>query len=166
MIRHRIFETAWGFCGVVAGPRGVLRTFLPQSSHRGLERSIRREPGDSEEDAGLLSDLVAEVQAYFRGEPAWFEVELDLGGISSFRRRVLEACRSIPRGQTASYAELARQAGSPRATRAAGSAMAHNPCPLVIPCHRVVRSDGSLGGFSSTRGVRQKQRLLMLEGAL
>ena len=66
---------------------------------------------------------------------------------------------------TASYADLAGAAGNPAAVRAAGGAMAHNPLPLVIPCHRVLRSDGSIGGFSSTEGVRQKRRLLALEGA-
>ena len=105
------------------------------------------------------------VRDYFKGRRVAFDVPLDLRAISPFRRRVLVECSKIPWGETCSYADLARAAGSPRATRAAGSAMAHNPMPLVIPCHRVLASNGGIGGFSSTNGVREKIRMLTLEGA-
>ena len=82
-----------------------------------------------------------------------------------FRGRALRACHAIPRGEVITYAELARQAGSPGAARAAGSAMAANPLPVVIPCHRVVRSDGGLGDYSAG-GSREKRRMLRAEGAL
>lgn len=80
-----------------------------------------------------------------------------------FRGRALRACRAIPRGQVITYAELARRAGSPGAARAAGSAMAANPLPVVIPCHRVVRSDGGLGDYSAG-GTGVKRRMLRTEG--
>ena len=99
------------------------------------------------------------------GQSVGFDCDLDLNGVTDFRRRVLEVCAKIPRGQTASYADLARAAGNARAVRAVGSAMANNPLPLLVPCHRVIRSDGSLGGFSSPDGLRLKQRMLSLEGA-
>lgn len=166
MIRHCLFETRWGFCGVVAGDRGVLATFLPHRRRDRVVALIHRQFPESRNDPALLPRLVRAFRAYFEGRPAQFDVRLDLGAVTEFRRRVLEACRRIPRGRTATYADLARVAGSPQAARAAGSAMAHNPLPLIVPCHRVVRSDGTLGGFSSPQGIRLKRRLLELEGAL
>jgi methylated-DNA-[protein]-cysteine S-methyltransferase len=88
--------------------------------------------------------------------------EVDLTVQPSFLRRALTAARGIPRGQVRSYAWLAAAAGNPRAARAAGQAMARNPVPIIIPCHRVVASDGSLGGFGG--GLGMKRRLLALEG--
>ena len=166
MIEYRVFDTAWGFCAVVAGPGGVRGCFLPHRSKGSVERRVKRAFPEARPGAGLLPGLVRAVRAYFKGRPAKFDVRLDLDGFSEFRRRVLRACRGIPRGRTATYADLARSAGSPRAARAAGSAMANNPLPLIVPCHRVVRSDGSLGEFSSPEGPRLKRRLLQLEGAL
>jgi O-6-methylguanine DNA methyltransferase len=91
---------------------------------------------------------------------------LDLSGVPSFTRKVLQAARTIPYGKTVSYARLAAMAGSPGAVRAAASAMRNNPFPLAVPCHRVVRSDGSIGGFmgkSKGKPVRLKSRLLQME---
>jgi methylated-DNA-[protein]-cysteine S-methyltransferase len=76
---------------------------------------------------------------------------------------VLEACRGIPYGRTTTYAELAAKAGNPRAARAAGSAMSHNPIPIIIPCHRVLHTGGGLGGFSAPGGLSLKERLLAME---
>lgn len=102
------------------------------------------------------------VEAVLRGEDA---VELcDLDQVSPFTRRVLEAAAEIERGQTRSYQWLARQIGMPRATRAVGNALGSNPVPLAIPCHRIVRGDGSLGGYAF--GTQMKRRLLEHEGAL
>jgi methylated-DNA-[protein]-cysteine S-methyltransferase len=103
-----------------------------------------------------------------RGRPEWvegrrFTVPLDLSGLSPFHRRVLQATRRIPYGRTATYRDLARRVGRPRAARAVGQAMARNPVPLVIPCHRVVAAGGGLGGFSG--GLDLKRRLLALEDA-
>ncbi|HUU82046.1 MAG TPA: methylated-DNA--[protein]-cysteine S-methyltransferase [Phycisphaerae bacterium] len=152
-------------CAIVAGDQGVLATFLPVRSRARVESMLRKRFPDSRLSAALLPGVVRAFRSYFDGKPVRFEVRLDLGGVSEFRRRVLEACRRIPRGQTASYADLARAAGSANAMRAVGSTMANNPLPLIVPCHRVVRSDGTLGGFSSPEGVLLKRRLLELEGA-
>ena len=92
-------------------------------------------------------------------------VPVALDAKTEFRRRVLQQCRRIPYGDTLTYAELAVAAGSPRACRAVGNIMARNRIPLVIPCHRVVGSHGSLGGYSAPSGLPMKQRLLRLEGA-
>jgi methylated-DNA-[protein]-cysteine S-methyltransferase len=118
------------------------------------------------ESVDLLLRFQRQVIEYFTGKPTRFTVRVDFSGVPAFRQAVLEACRRIPYGQTASYADLARAAGSPGAARAAGTTMANNPLPLVIPCHRVLRADGSIGGFSTPQGVKQKKRLLRLENAL
>ena len=93
------------------------------------------------------------------------DISLDLDGVPGFHRAVLRACSKIRYGQTLTYSELATAAGRPRAIRAAGTAMARNPLPILIPCHRVLRSDGGLGGYSAPQGVSLKKRLLELEAA-
>jgi len=162
MTRYSIINTAWGAFGFVARGERLAATYLPAD-----ERSIRRRIGDDWPDvvewANLLPAFGSQVVDYFGGAPQRFRVTLDLSDVPPFRRVVLRVCRKIPYGTTASYRDLARAAGNPSAARATGSAMAHNPLPLVIPCHRVVRSDGTLGGFSSPGCVREKKRLLRLE---
>jgi methylated-DNA-[protein]-cysteine S-methyltransferase len=108
--------------------------------------------------------LVRRLQAFAAGKPdALDDIGVDLGRLSDFQRRVLQQCRRIPRGQTLSYAELAAKAGYPHAARAVGNCMAGNRTPLIVPCHRVVRSDGGLGSYSAPGGTRMKSRLLALE---
>jgi O-6-methylguanine DNA methyltransferase len=111
--------------------------------------------------------LVARLRSYARGGLADFsDVEIfepSSGRASPFARRVIDACRGIPFGETRTYAELARMAGSPRAARAAGRCMAANAVPLIVPCHRVIGSDGQLRGYSAFGGLAMKRRLLALE---
>lgn len=92
------------------------------------------------------------------------DVQLDLSEYTAFQRRIVEACRAIPIGETLSYAELAQRAGHPGAARATGQVMATNRFPLVVPCHRVVGSGGSIGGYSAPDGLDMKRRLLVMEG--
>lgn len=106
------------------------------------------------------------MQAYCDGQADDFlDVPVAIGVNTEFQRRVLQQCRKITYGATRTYAELAAAAGSPRACRAVGNIMARNRIPLVIPCHRVVGSHGSLGGYSARSGLKMKRRLLRLEGA-
>ena len=108
--------------------------------------------------------LVPRVQAYAGGEPDDFtDIEIEASDLSQFQQRVLRLCRRIPPGETITYAELAARAGSPAAARAVGNAMAQNRIPLVVPCHRVVGSGGSLGGYSAPGGLATKRRLLAME---
>jgi methylated-DNA-[protein]-cysteine S-methyltransferase len=160
--RFSLVATAWGPFGLVSSFDGrVAATFLPQAE-KSLRRVIRHAfPRAVESDAP--ASLRRQIEAYFRGRPTQFDVEIDLDKLPEFRRRVLEACRQVPFSRTCSYADLARAVGSPGAARAVGSAMANNPVPLIVPCHRVLRSDGSLGGFSSPRGTSQKLQMLLLE---
>lgn len=116
-----------------------------------------------------LLGLAASLEAYFRGETIDFSAEwsfLDLAGWTPFALDVARALCAVPYGEQATYAELAAAAGHPDAQRAVGSVMARNPFPVLLPCHRVVRSDGSLGGFSAGAGISLKRKLLQLEGSL
>ncbi len=111
-----------------------------------------------------LDPVRRQLDEYFEGRRRSFDLELDWRLSRGFVREVLTACNRIPYGQTRSYAEMAAAAGSPRAFRAAGSALGANPIPVVVPCHRVLRSGGALGGYGG--GLDAKRRLLELEGAL
>ena len=111
-----------------------------------------------------LDEVRRELDEYFRGERRSFDVPLDWRLTSGFVNRVLRETARIPFGQTRSYAEMAASAGSPRAFRAAGSALGANPIPIVVPCHRVLRSGGALGGYGG--GLEVKTKLLQLEGVL
>lgn len=162
MMRYAIFDTAWGAFGFVEHNKRLLATFLPRARQE-IKQAIRASWPDAIEASDPLPRFQRAVVDYFNGKHARFSIEIDLSSVPPFHRSVLEACRRIPYGQTASYADLARAVGKPNAARAVGGAMAHNPLPLVVPCHRVLRADGSIGGFSSTDGVDEKARLLRLE---
>ena len=162
-LNFRLVDTRWGFFGVVFAADGrMVATFLPQPE-KALRRIIAARFPSAQERASGATEFCRQVRAYFSGQRVAFRVKLALDDFGQFRRSVLEACRRIPYGATASYADLARAAGSPAAARAVGGTMANNPLPLIIPCHRVLHSDGSLGGFSSPEGCTQKIRLLKLE---
>ncbi|MCT7662118.1 methylated-DNA--[protein]-cysteine S-methyltransferase [Mycobacterium deserti] len=113
-----------------------------------------------EEDDGIFAEAVEQLDAYFAGERIEFELELDLVG-TSFQRRVWEALLTIPYGETRSYGEIARQIGAPTAFRAVGLANGHNPIGIIVPCHRVIGSNGNLTGYGG--GIEKKKALLGLE---
>ncbi len=102
------------------------------------------------------------MRRYFSGEEVEFDIPVDLFGLEAFTRAVLTEIRHIPYGGLASYGAIARRLGRPSAARAVGQALARNPIPIVIPCHRIIRGDGSLGGFGM--GLDMKERLLSIEG--
>src|SRR3990172_5624048 len=95
-----------------------------------------------------------------------FTLDVDLRHVTPFQRSVLQAASAVPRGQVVTYGQIGQRIGKPRAARAIGQALGSNPIPIVVPCHRVLASDGSLGGYSGRGGIRTKRRLLLLEGAL
>jgi len=138
---------------VVAGERGVLRVVLGRAL-RPLEGTGR---------ARYWAELAArQIEEYFLGTRQRFTAAVDFAGLSDFRRRVLTACAEIPFGEVRSYREVGETAGLGRgAARAVGQALAANPVPVIVPCHRVVKSDGSVGGFAAGRGW--KKLLLRLE---
>lgn len=163
MIRFTVMTTELGSFAFVARDGRLVATFTP--SHGGdVTRFIGERWPDAVEVRRAMPRFQRQIMGFFAGRPTAFDVEIDVDAYSPFQQRIFEACRCIPHGKTASYGELAAAAGTPGAARAVGSTMARNPMPIVIPCHRVVRSDGSLGGFSSPDGTKEKIRLLELEG--
>ena len=137
---------------------GAERTFVQRMKHEGRKIVLH--------DADHIQPYAEQIRRYLTGERTAFDAPVDLSGLTAFQRQVLQAVSRVPRGKVVSYAELARRIGRPRAARAVGQALGRNPVPLVIPCHRVLASDGSLGGYSGRGGVRTKRALLQLEGAL
>lgn len=162
----RLIPTKLGYVGIVASPRGLARVYLPQRSAAALRRIMRRELPGVRENNRLLPELADALRRYFAGERVEFDVRLDCGDAADFRADVWQACLRVGYGKTVSYGELARRAGRPGAARAVGTAMSHNPFPIVVPCHRVVKGDGSLGGYSGPKGVEFKRRLLEMEAAV
>lgn len=160
---HAVAETPMGPVLLVASDRGLVASTLPGGDWPAdLDRVAARHP-DSElvtSDDRLRPYLDA-LDAYFDGTPFPADLPLDVQG-APFQTAAWEAMRSIPQGQVITYAELAARAGSPRASRASGSACGANPVPLFVPCHRVVASNGVLGGFGG--GLEMKKQLLRREG--
>ena len=161
-MRYELLQTSWGTFGYVARNGRLLATFLPHARRTVLSAIRNRHPG-ARPGRNLLPKFRRQVIRFFDGHRTNFSVSLDLTDLPPFHRSVVRQCRRIPYGKTASYADLARATGNPHAARAIGNAMARNPLPLVVPCHRVLRTDGSLGGFSTPRGINEKIRLLRLE---
>ena len=113
-----------------------------------------------------LCEAREQLEAYFSGNAMPFSLAVDLSGLTPFQRKVLHLTSAIPVGSLCSYGQLARDIGSPRASRAVGQALGRNPVPIVVPCHRVVGSDGRLTGYSGAQGIASKRWLLRLEGAI
>ncbi|MEV0181414.1 methylated-DNA--[protein]-cysteine S-methyltransferase [Streptomyces sp. NPDC050625] len=134
---------------------------------RALERLAARLGTEPVEAPGspLLAEAIRQVEAYFAGERHTFELPLDWSLISGFNRQVLrELASGVPYGSVVGYGDLAGRVGQPGAAQAVGAAMGANPLPVVVPCHRVVESDGGIGGFGG--GLETKRKLLALEGVL
>jgi methylated-DNA-[protein]-cysteine S-methyltransferase len=164
-VAHRTVPTPLGPLLVAATDAGLARLALPSEDHHAVLDQLLHRPGTQLVDAPeQLDGIEQQIEEYFSGARTHFDVPVDLRAVTPFRRRVLEELRMVPFGTTVSYAGLAATVGSPRAVRAVGSACATNPVPVVVPCHRVLRSDGMVGGYLG--GVAAKESLLRLEGAL
>jgi O-6-methylguanine DNA methyltransferase len=164
-LHYDVFETALGWVAAVASSRGVVRMSMPERSPEIAVDTISPEALTAHLDPGSLDEVRRLVQAYCAGEDADLSaIPIDTAGSPPFFAKAWEACRSIPRGETRSYAWLAAAAGSPRGARGAGQAMARNRVALLVPCHRVIAADGSLHGFGGS-GLPMKARLLRLEQA-
>jgi methylated-DNA-[protein]-cysteine S-methyltransferase len=165
-VAYAPLDTPLGMATVAATERGLIRVMLPnEDRERTLER-LAREISPRILEAPRRVDLARrELDEYFAGRRRAFDLPLDLRLVhAAFHRRVLDALRGVRFGETLTYGEIAARAGNPRAYRAAGSAVGSNPLPIVVPCHRVVRSGGELGNYGG--GPEMKRFLLELEGAL
>jgi methylated-DNA-[protein]-cysteine S-methyltransferase len=165
-VAYTMIDSPFGPLLLAATPRGLVRVNLPAyDADETLEELAARISPRVLEAPARLDRARRELDLYFEGKLRDFDLPLDweLTG-AGFRRRVLEETAHIPYGRTSSYSKMAAMAGSPRAFRAAGSALGSNPIPIVVPCHRVLRAGGALGGYGG--GLPMKQALLKLEGAL
>ncbi len=164
-LHYDIFETQFGWVGLVASDKGLRRSTLPQASPEDCVEELGKALDNAVPSPERFEGLKKKVMAYFDGKAVSFEDEpIDVSDASPFHQAAWDACRSIPMGETRSYKWLAAEAGKPQAPRAAGQSMARNRLAIIVPCHRVIGSDGTLRGFgkgSSQLGL--KQRMLDLE---
>ena len=160
--KYHIQQFPAGWVGLVAGERGLRRCALKPTPHEVME-DLGREGEGAEHDPDHFGSILECLRRYSEGDMEALDgIELDLEDAPPFFRAAWSACRTIPPGETRSYRWLAAEAGNPQAMRAAGQAMARNRFSLIIPCHRVISSDGGLGGYGGG-GLGVKARLLQME---
>jgi O-6-methylguanine DNA methyltransferase len=165
LLNFSVFKFQWGWIGFVGSKEGLLRIYIDKEREKLYERVEKTHKSICSKDLKIpyfthLKDLL---KAYFGGKKVDFlSVPVCLTGISDFGIKVLSATKRIPYGKTQTYGEIAKTINQKNAVRAVGQSLKFNPVPIIIPCHRVIRADGSLGGYS--QGVWVKEKLLRLEG--
>lgn len=163
-----LFETAIGACGIVWTARGIYAVQLPENSAAATRaRVLRRYPVAREtEPPAAIGYAIDAIVALLRGEKRDLShIAIDDGDTADFNRRVYAIARAIPPGETMTYGEIAERLGDKALARAVGQALGENPCPILMPCHRVLAADGKTGGFSAPGGIVTKLKLLSIEGA-
>jgi methylated-DNA-[protein]-cysteine S-methyltransferase len=161
-----LFDTAIGPCGIAWGPAGVTHVQLPAASASATRARLARLSGtDEAEPPPSVRAVIADVVALLAGSHRVFSRDaVDLGAAEPFERAVYEVALAIAPGRTLTYGEIAARLGDRGAARAVGQALARNPVPLIVPCHRVLGAAGRMGGFSASGGLVTKLRLLEIEG--
>ncbi|MFC1989471.1 methylated-DNA--[protein]-cysteine S-methyltransferase [Chloroflexota bacterium] len=162
-LNYITFNTDMGWIGILASAKGLLATTLPQQSAQEALKLLGDNVNQAAYSPHLLNNLTERLKAYLSGHRVSFPDELDLSGATPFQHKVWETTRLIPYGETRSYLWVAEQFKRPEAVRTVGQALGKNPLPLIVPCHRVVASNGKLGGFAG--GLEMKENLLRLEGS-
>jgi methylated-DNA-[protein]-cysteine S-methyltransferase len=163
-VAYRTIATPVGELLLAGTGRGLVRVAFPQQGHDAVLASLAQTVSPRVLRApGRLDQVSRQLDEYFAGRRTVFDLPLDFRLAAGFRRAVLAHLPAIPYGHTESYAQVAAAAGNPKAVRATGTACARNPLPVVVPCHRVVRSDGTAGGYAG--GPDAKRALLALESA-
>jgi len=157
-------DTPVGVLGLAAGPAGLRRITYVKDEDDFLRRLLADFPSRPIERSGALDPVRRELDRYFAGKSLRFDTSVDLSDVSAFQQRVLHELLKVTAGHVTTYTRLAQQAGRPRAARAVGNAMHDNPVPIIVPCHRCLRGDGSLGGYGG--GLPAKEWLLKHEGAV
>jgi methylated-DNA-[protein]-cysteine S-methyltransferase len=157
-------DTPVGLIGLAAGPAGLQRLDYIGGEDPFVERLLALFPDRPIERSNVLDPVRRELDRYFAGRRFTFDTRVDLSGLTPFQRTVLRETVKVPAGHYTTYSRLAARAGRPRAARAAGNALHDNPVAIIVPCHRVLRGDGSLGGYAG--GLEAKSWLLRHEGAL
>ena len=160
-----VFDTALGAFGIGWTDAGVARLLLPGTDRAALVEGINRDGAHAGEPTRAIESVINQIEDYAAGEAVDFSaVPLDLEKVPEFNRRAYTLLLQVGWGETTTYGALARQLGDVALSRAVGAAMGANPIPLIIPCHRVLASDGKPGGFSAPGGAESKLRMLALEG--
>lgn len=168
-IGYSLFDTALGVCGLAWTATGAVAgvVLAEPGEAAARERMRRRWPAAVESDPpSRVQSAIEGVRALIGGaNPDLAHIDLDFGDAPELHLRIYEVVRRIPPGRTMTYGEVARAVGAPHAAQAVGQAMGRNPCPVIMPCHRVLAADGRTGGFSAPGGVATKLKLLEIEGA-
>jgi len=166
--RYQVFETAGGFAAIAWNDAGITRFRLPEGSAAAAERAVLKRlpdaaPGDPPQDIALIIDAA---RRYFDGEEVDFSTaRLHLGAQQPLFEKIYERVRKLGWGETTTYGAVAKALGEgPEVARDVGQAMAANPIPLIIPCHRVLAAGGKIGGFSAPGGSDSKMKMLAIEG--
>lgn len=163
-MRFRVFDTAIGWFVLGWSEAGISRVILPGAEPEWLRERLEGQQG-IEDDEGQ-GNVVARIVAYAEGaEDAFQDLALDLSAVPDLNRRIYEHIRQLGWGETTTYGAIARWLGDVAMSRTVGTAMGRNPIPLIVPCHRVLATDGRTGGFSSPGGVQAKMQMLALERA-
>jgi len=163
-VGYDVLGSPLGPLWVAFGPKGVTTIhYGAEPSEVELRRLVRVYGPGVVPDPKRSSVLARELDQYFNGKRHDFDIAVDLSGLTPFQTRVLAATAKIPFGAVSTYQQIARRAGNEKASRAAGGALNQNPIPIVVPCHRVVGSNGALVGYAG--GLDTKRRLLAIEGA-
>lgn len=164
-LSYVIFPVKWGYFGLAGSEKGLLRTCMPGPRYEEIKAHLLKDIPFAQFNRSFLKQLQQQIAAYFEGPAADFgsQIPVDLSGLTDFQAAVLTACRQVRLGRTRTYAQIADKIGRPGAARAVGNALARNPLPLIIPCHRILHSGSGLGGFSAPGGILLKERLLMHE---
>jgi len=167
LILYSIFKTKIGWCGLLRSEKGILRLFIGCPKREQLLKQILHDFGNSVVKAPATGEIINRIKRYCSGEKVIFDkCVVDWSLLTPFQQRVFKEAMKIPCGAVETYSGLARKSGCPNGSRAVGNALAKNPFPLVVPCHRIIRGDGRLGGFSAWGGITLKEKLLKLEGVM
>lgn len=164
-----LFDTAIGVCGIEWGSRGINGLQLPMGDAEKTKARIRQRHGEiiEAEPTEEVRHAVAEIVELLSGKPNDLaDIALDLKDVPAFNRSVYEIARTIPPGKTMTYGDIAKRLGGVELSRDVGQALGRNPCPIVVPCHRVLAAGNKPGGFSARGGVTTKLKMLEIEGAL